>query len=606
MSLSAGSVVAGHRVEEVVARGGMGVVYRVTHVALQRERALKLIAPELAADERFRSRFRREWRVAAAIDHPHAIPIYDAGETDGLLYIVMQFVPGTDLRQMCRSGPLDPDLAAVIVDQVGGALDAAHARGLIHRDVKPANILVGTRAGEPHAFLTDFGLTKNLGSTVQLTDQGGWVGTVDYVAPEQIEGRAVDARTDIYGLGCVAYNALTGEVPFPRDNDVAKIWAHLKAPPPSLTERVPDLAEALDRVVARAMAKDPEERFPSAGDLGRAMVAAARGETYAGPERSVASGDASPTEADASPTEAEARTSAVPLSRRIRTYGREYRRVGSVTVLLSVILALAVVAVALMDGDSGSPVATQRPLVAYQSEVGQICDEVNEVNQAAPQRASAYRKRVHEATSLQALRDAIVDETVYSITVANNLSSRLAGLDAPSTKLRTSQRRAVASWKQNVRRAQAYRDRLKRIRSYRDLDRVVRQFDQRQRTVQERSNATTMEGLHRLGGPECEIEIPPSRKVIKLPKDPDAPRDSSGSGSGNQPVNPNSLPPDVGVQAPDSSVPAPDLNAPAPDTSAPTPDLAPPTYAAPERPPPDIGAPAQPDEPAPPADGSAN
>ncbi len=585
MSLSAGSVVAGHRVEELVARGGMGVVYRVTHVALERERALKLIAPELAADERFRSRFRREWRVAASIDHPHAIPIYDAGETDGLLYIVMQFVPGTDLRQMCRSGPLAPDLAAVIVDQVGGALDAAHARGLIHRDVKPANILVETRPGEPHAFLTDFGLTKNLGSTVQLTDQGGWVGTVDYVAPEQIEGKAVDARTDIYGLGCVAYNALTGEIPFPRDNDVAKIWAHLNDPPPSLTERVPDVPEALDQVVARAMAKDPEERFPSAGDLGRAMLAAARGETYTGPERSVASGDASP-------TKAATRTSAVPLSRRIRTYGREYRRVGSVTVLLSVILALAVVAVALMDGDSGSPVATQRPLVAYQSEVGQICDELNEVNQAAPQRASAYRKRVHEATSLQALHAAIVDETVYSITVANNLSSRLAGLDAPRARLGTSQRRAVASWKQNVRRAQAYRDRLTRVRSYRDLDRVVRQFDQRQRTVQERSNARTMEGLHRLGGPECKIEIPPARKVIKLPKDPDAPRGSSGNGSGNQHVNPNSLPPSAGtgnLNAPDSGTPAPDLNAPAPDSSAPpAPNLAPPAYAAP---PGDTGSP---------------
>ena len=282
ISVSVGSVVAGHRIEEVVARGGMGVVYRVTHVALERERALKLIAPELAADESFKTRFRREWKVAASIDHPHAIPIHDAGEEDGLLYIVMRYVRGTDLRQMSRDGPLSADVAATIVNQVAGALDAAHSRGLIHRDIKPANILVELRDDGPHAYLTDFGLTKHMASTVQLTDQGRWVGTVDYVAPEQIEGKAVDARTDIYGLGCVAYNVLTGKVPFPRDSDVAKIWAHLSEPPPMLTEHAPDIPAALEDVVMRAMAKKPEERFLSAGDLGCAMLAATRGENTPG------------------------------------------------------------------------------------------------------------------------------------------------------------------------------------------------------------------------------------------------------------------------------------------------------------------------------------
>jgi serine/threonine protein kinase len=526
-----GSIVAGHRIEEVVARGGMGVVYRVTHVALERERALKLIAPELAADESFRARFRREWKVAAEIDHPHAIPIHDAGEADGQLYIVMRFVPGTDLRRMSRDGPLGPDVAATIVNQVAGALDAAHSRGLIHRDIKPANILVEMRDGQPHAYLTDFGLTKQLASTVQLTDEGRWVGTVDYVAPEQIEGKPVDARTDIYGLGCVAYNALTGEVPFPRDSDVAKIWAHLNDPPPTLLERAPDLPAGLDDVVMRAMAKDPADRFPSAGDLGRALLAAAHGGTHTEPEQSVATGEAAPGGPSPSP----------PPPRRKRTgRAREHMRVASVSVMLSFFFALVVLAVVLLNGggeQDASPAG--HSLVAYRSQVGQICDRLNETNRAMVPRAKTYRKRLYKAKDLQSLRDTVIGETEHTIRVAIDLRASAAALEPPTGDLARTQETTVKRWQRSVNRQQAYRDRLKRIGDYPGLFQVVRQYDNRERTVLERINSQTTTGLRRLGQAKCDIEVPPDVPAVPLPPDPAGGRATAGEdgeqgqGSGN-------------------------------------------------------------------------
>src|SRR3954454_10388855 len=254
----------------------MGVVYRATQTGLDRPVALKLIAPELARDPDFRARFERESRLAAQIEHPNVIPIYEAGEADGQLFISMRFVDGTDLHtEIERSGGgLEPARAARIVEQVGFALDAAHARGLVHRDVKPANVLIG--AGD-HAYLTDFGLVKDLGGDGRMTTTGMWVGTPDYVAPEQFKGEAVDARVDIYALGCVLFHTLTGRVPFPRDQAVAKLWAHSEELPPRPSEFAPHVPPALDDVVARARAKDPEDRFASAGDLGRAAVAAAEG-----------------------------------------------------------------------------------------------------------------------------------------------------------------------------------------------------------------------------------------------------------------------------------------------------------------------------------------
>jgi uncharacterized RDD family membrane protein YckC len=277
-SLVPGHVLAGYRIDGYAGRGGMGVVYRATQLALDRTVALKLVAPELAGDEGFRERFKRESRLAASIEHPNVIPIHEAGEADGQLFICMRFVEGTDLRELLAlRGPLDPARAARIVSQVADALDAAHARGLVHRDVKPANVLIGDRGGVEHVYLTDFGLTKQTAGQSTLTQTGQWVGTLDYIAPEQIEGRAVDARTDVYALGCVLYQTLTGVVPFDRDSEVSKMWAHISEPPPRPSRRRPGIPQAFDAVVARAMAKDPGQRYGSAGELGRAARAAASG-----------------------------------------------------------------------------------------------------------------------------------------------------------------------------------------------------------------------------------------------------------------------------------------------------------------------------------------
>jgi len=290
-----GTTLGGYRIDARIGEGGMGVVYRAEQLALSRPVALKLIARQYANDGAFRERFERESRLAASIDHPNVVPVYEAGDVEGLLFIAMRYVEGTDLRELVASeGRLAPPRAADMMRQVGAALDAAHARGLVHRDVKPANVLVTGRREEEHAYLTDFGLTKRASSQSGATRTGEWVGTLDYVAPEQIEGRPIDARTDIYALGCVLHQLLTGEVPYVRDSDVAKMYAHLNAPPPAMTPGVPGLSPAFDAVVERAMAKRPDERYPSAGDLGRAALAAAAGAALAAPERSVARGAASP------------------------------------------------------------------------------------------------------------------------------------------------------------------------------------------------------------------------------------------------------------------------------------------------------------------------
>jgi streptogramin lyase len=291
-----GSEIAGHRLEAVAGRGGMGVVYRATQLRLKRQVALKLIASDLAADPSFRERFEHESEIAAQIEHPHVIPLYEAGEEAGQLYITMRYVEGTDLRAMIqREGALSPAIAASILAQVCGALDAAHERGLVHRDIKPANVLIAGTAQEPHAYLTDFGLTKQAATSGGMTKTGMFVGTLDYIAPEQLQGQPVDARADVYALGCMLYQMLTGRVPYPRDSEPAKIWAHMQEPPPSLREVAPQVPAAFDEVIARAMAKNAEDRYPSAGDLARAARAAAEdrqvGQTA---ERSVATGPAAP------------------------------------------------------------------------------------------------------------------------------------------------------------------------------------------------------------------------------------------------------------------------------------------------------------------------
>src|SRR6185436_4273975 len=261
---------------------------------LDRAVALKLIAADLAEDSSFRDRFVRESRLAASIDHPNVIPIYYTGEFEVELYIAMRYVDGSDLRTLVRAaGRLDPGRAVAIVAQVGNALDAAHGRGIVHRDVKPANVLLG--AGD-HAYLTDFGLTKRISSQSGNTRAGGWVGTLGFVAPEQIRGERVDARADIYALGCVLFHALAGGAPYQRDSDEATLWAHLHDDPPALRASAPDAPPALQAVIDRALAKAPDDRYRSAGDLGRAALAAVGREDARRGERVVARGEAAPVE----------------------------------------------------------------------------------------------------------------------------------------------------------------------------------------------------------------------------------------------------------------------------------------------------------------------
>jgi YVTN family beta-propeller protein len=276
--LSTGSVLGDFRIEEEIGRGGMGVVYRASQLSLGRPVAVKVIGDRFGDDPAFRERFVRESRIAASIDHPNVIPVYGAGEDDGLLYLAMRYLQGTDLRALLGTGgPLEPRRAASVVAQVASALDAAHERGLVHRDVKPANILITGREPAEHVYLSDFGLTKLSSSDSGLTASGQWVGTVDYVAPEQLSGGLVDGRVDVYALGCVLYETLTGQVPFPRDDDLAKLWAHVSDPPPSALDAAPRTPPVLAAVAQQAMQKDPAQRYPTAGDMGRAARAAAEG-----------------------------------------------------------------------------------------------------------------------------------------------------------------------------------------------------------------------------------------------------------------------------------------------------------------------------------------
>ena len=282
-----GSELAGYRIEALIGRGGMGAVYRAQEAGLERKVALKVIAPELAQDARFRDRFLRESQIAASLDHPHVIPIYQAGEKEGVLYLAMRYVEGTDLAKLvAQEGALEPKRALDILSQVAEALDAAHAKGLVHRDVKPSNVLIAQAADREHCYLADFGLTKRTASLSGVSAMGQIVGTLEYVAPEQITGEPLDARSDVYSLGCVLYECLTGQAPFPRATDVALLWAHVHEEPTPPSKAKPELPRELDTVLARALAKEPARRYRSAGEL----VAATRsalgiGEAVAPPKR---------------------------------------------------------------------------------------------------------------------------------------------------------------------------------------------------------------------------------------------------------------------------------------------------------------------------------
>src|SRR3954466_5834048 len=274
-----GSEIAGYRIESLIGRGGMAVVYRAEDLRLGRKVALKLLSPQLADNEEFRQRFIRESRLAASLDHPNIVPIYEAGEADGQLFIAMRYVAGSDLKVLLsQEGGLPLARLLRIFVQIGDALDAAHELGLVHRDVKPGNILVASiqehsgHGYSDHVYLTDFGLTKRTTSlSGALTGTGHFLGTVDYVSPEQIQGAPVGPATDIYALGCVLYECLTGHLPFRRDDDAALLWAHLVETPPRITAIRTELSSAGDEVVARAMAKEPGDRYESGEEMLRPL-----------------------------------------------------------------------------------------------------------------------------------------------------------------------------------------------------------------------------------------------------------------------------------------------------------------------------------------------
>jgi hypothetical protein len=344
----------------------MGVVYRARDGDLDRIVALKVIAPELAGDDGFRARFVREARVTAQLDHPNVIPVYDAGEDAGRLYIAMRWVEGTDLgRLIHEQGPLVPKHAAELVAQAGSALDAAHARGLVHRDVKPANLLLPADA-RSHVYLTDFGLAKRDGSSSALTTTGSWMGTPDYASPEQIEGDELDPRADVYALGCVLFAALTGRPPFADVPRLRKGFAQVNDEPPSLRRIAPDLPAELEAVVARALEKDPERRYPSAGALGAAACAAATGEGRSGPTRRLRPRRAAGATATGHTRRLPGRRSAPaasPTARLARPRRRALLALAAVVATTAVIAALAA-ALGAFDGDGSTSPASSGPRAA--------------------------------------------------------------------------------------------------------------------------------------------------------------------------------------------------------------------------------------------------
>jgi serine/threonine protein kinase len=293
--LERGTELGGYRIEEQIGAGGMGIVYRVTNIALNRIYALKVLAPELAEDEQFRGRFQREMRIAASLDHPNVVRIHYAGEQEGFLFLAMDYVHGEDLRRLIlRDGALDPGRAVELLSQIASALDAAHSKGLVHRDIKPGNVLLTIRDGEERAYLTDFGLAKRSDTLAELTVTGSVIGTADYMSPEQVTGDPTDARSDIYSLGCVFFQMLTGKVPHEREKTLATMFAHVHDPLPPLESPLADTYPEFTPVLERAMAKRPDDRYLSAGDLARDATAALRGLRYSGPPSMVAAGEARP------------------------------------------------------------------------------------------------------------------------------------------------------------------------------------------------------------------------------------------------------------------------------------------------------------------------
>ncbi|HEY6280106.1 MAG TPA: protein kinase, partial [Streptosporangiaceae bacterium] len=305
-----GDDLAGYRLRGVLGRGGMSVVYEAENPRLGSTVALKVLAPELATNDMFRTRFLKESRIAASLNHPNVIPIYDMGSHEDLLYIAMRYVVGADLRAVLKAKHvLAPDQALLLIGQAGRALDAAHRHGLVHRDVKPGNILIEHGSDdddEPdHVYLSDFGISKHAASHSGLTATGEFMGTIDYISPEQIRGRPVDGRADIYSLGCVLYECLTGRVPFAKDVDAAVIWAHVEEMPTTPSSLQPTLPPGIDQVMGKALAKDPADRYATCRELVTAARAALLGATPAVPHTTTVLAGSAALAEPASPAPAE-------------------------------------------------------------------------------------------------------------------------------------------------------------------------------------------------------------------------------------------------------------------------------------------------------------
>ncbi len=447
-----GRVIAGQRIESVAGRGGMGVVYRAVDVDLERAVAVKVITPAYADEAAFRRRFIAESRTAASLDHPNVIPIYRAGEEDGVLFQVMRFVDGKDLRAvLADEGPLEPQRAIHILTQVAAALDAAHGSGLVHRDVKPANILLGR--GD-HVYLTDFGLSKRTGTDDTRTAQ--LVGTVNYVAPEQIRGQELTPRSDVYALGAVLFQMLTGRVPFPAESDEAKMWAHISEPPPRAGELRPELPPMLDDVIARAMAKEPEQRFVTAGDL--AAVAAEALEKRPAPPPAPAVSSAQPLRA------APAVSSAPPLRAAPVPYSRAaYRRalvLNAMTDSLSVVAAAVIVIAGLLFG--GLALAVPLAVVVYVGGAARAFFDEDNAKRVLDRERTRRRKTLDRgaAVNVSALSDDIRDLVLRAHSTRDRVHEAIDRADLPYSEVADEVDQLVVTMEQTARRAQLLQEGL--------------------------------------------------------------------------------------------------------------------------------------------------
>ena len=360
-----GDEFAGYRLVSLLGHGGMSIVYRAEHIALERTVALKLLSPRLSDDEDFRERFQRESKVAASLEHPNIIPIYEAGGENGVFYIAMRYVDGADLKtRLKESGRLEAQQVVSFVAQVAAALEAAHARGLIHRDVKPANILIAPGAGlegSDHVYLSDFGVAKNTGAA-GLTKTGLFVGTAEYASPEQIEGKELDGRADIYSLGCVTYEALTGAPTYEKESEVAMMYAHLLEPPPKLSERRPDLGFPVDEVIAKAVAKSRDDRYARPSEFALALRQAVGANAPVGPETILAgsalTAPAAPAEKPAEPEPTPTEPEPTPQPTAAAAAGASNRRkliAGGGILAVIVAAGVLIPLLALSGGKSSSP-----------------------------------------------------------------------------------------------------------------------------------------------------------------------------------------------------------------------------------------------------------